>query len=68
MKTHSVIMSHGRHVILHKPCESYKEATQVCFTLRKYVVKDDVEITITNDTELVDRILKFTDEPNPLVR
>ena len=69
MKTHSVILSHGRKVVLHKPCESSQEAATVCETLRKYVVDGaDVEITITNDLELVDKILKFTDEPNPLVR
>ena len=68
MKTHSVILSHGRKVVLHKPCVSSQEAATVCETLRKYVVAGaDVEITITNDLELVDKILKFTDEPNPLV-
>lgn len=69
MMTHSVILSHGRRVILHKPCKSSKEAVKICETWRKYVVDGvDIEITITNDLELVDQILKFTEEPNPLAR
>lgn len=66
--THGVILSHGRRVILHKPCESSKEAVETCETWRKHVVDGvSVEITITNDLELVDQILRFMDEPNMLV-
>jgi len=70
MATHSVILTHGRTVILNIPRNSAREAAQACEVLKNCVVEgSDIEITITNDLELVDRLLEFTEKANrnPLV-
>lgn len=55
--------------MLHTSSWSRRKAVRVYYDLMKSVVDDDVETTFTTDTDLVERLLEFSEKANrnPLV-
>ena len=65
--TYHVLLTFDRAVVYHKICYSIKEVAQTAH----FLMNDkgaEAEVTITNDSEMVDAVLGAQAEPkNPLV-